>query len=128
LRRHNATRRTTILLTSHYMADIEELCDRVIIIDHGEIFFDGRLAQVLDRFSDHKLITLQSAEAATFSKEQLARHGEVIHQDAGMVRLKVKRDRVIPACKALLDEMPVTDIDIEEAPVEDIIRQLFSNR
>ena len=45
LRDHNATRKTTILLTSHYMADIQELCERVIIIDHGTIFFDGRLAK-----------------------------------------------------------------------------------
>jgi ABC-2 type transport system ATP-binding protein len=53
LRHHNATRKTTILLTSHYMADIEELCDRVIVIDHGAIVFDGRLDDVLDRFVDH---------------------------------------------------------------------------
>src|SRR5438876_4663368 len=59
LRTYNATRKTTILLTSHYMADIQELCDRVIIIDHGEIFFDGRLDDVLDRFADFKVITIQ---------------------------------------------------------------------
>jgi ABC-2 type transport system ATP-binding protein len=128
LRHHNATRRTTIILTSHYMADIEELCDRVVIIDHGEIFFDGRLAQVIDRFADHKLVTLRSPEAATFPKERLAAYGEVALQEADTVRLKVKRDRVIEACKGLLDEMQVTDIDIEEAPVEDIIRELFAGR
>src|SRR6185312_5259252 len=59
LRHHNATRKTTILLTSHYMADIQELCQRVIIIDHGTIFFDGRLDEVIDRFADFKLITIQ---------------------------------------------------------------------
>src|SRR6266545_4910030 len=59
LRHHNATRKTTIVLTSHYMADIQELCQRVIIIDHGTIFFDGRLSEVLDRFADFKLITIQ---------------------------------------------------------------------
>src|SRR6195256_49438 len=56
LRHHNAARKTTILLTSHYMADIQELCPRVIIIDRGKIFFDGKLAEVLDRFADFKLV------------------------------------------------------------------------
>jgi ABC-2 type transport system ATP-binding protein len=125
LRHHNATRRTTILLTSHYMADIEELCDRVVIIDHGRLFFDGRLAEVIDRFADHKLITLHSPEAAHCPRAHLERYGEVVAQSADVVRLKVKRDRVIPACKALLDELTVKDIDIEEVPVEDIIRDLF---
>ncbi len=128
LRHHNVTRRTTIVLTSHYMADIEELCDRVVIIDRGNIFFDGRLGDVIDRFADHKLVTIHSAQAGSYPREQLARFGEVIEQTPDVVRLKVKRDRVIPACKALLDELEVRDIDIEEVPVEDIIRQLFGSR
>ncbi len=128
LRRHNTTRRTTILLTSHYMADIEELCDRVVVIDRGQIFFDGRLAEIIDRFADHKLITIHSERAAPCPAEHLARYGEVVEQGPDSVRLKVKRDRVIATCKALLDELPVKDIDIVEVPVEDIIRQLFGER
>lgn len=128
LRHHNATRRTTIVLTSHYMADIEELCDRVVIIDRGAIFFDGRLAEVIDRFADHKLVTIHSPEAATCSKDHLARYGDVVDQTEEVVKLKVKRDRVIAVCKALLDELAVKDIDIEEVPVEEIIRQLFGSR
>ena len=61
IRRHNAEQKTTILLTSHYMADIQALCDRVIIIDHGKIFFDGRLSEIVDRFADFKLVTIQCA-------------------------------------------------------------------
>lgn len=128
LRHHNATRRTTILLTSHYMADIEELCDRVIVIDRGTLFFDGRLAEILDRFADHKLVTLHTDGAEARGRESLAAYGEVVDFGPDAVRLKVKRDRVIPVCKALLDALPVRDIDIEEVPVEDIIRQLFGNR
>src|SRR5437867_10680606 len=59
LREHNSKHKTTILLTSHYMADIQALCDRVIIIDQGKIFFDGQLNEVLDRFADFKIITIQ---------------------------------------------------------------------
>ena len=55
----------------------------------------------------------------------LEKYGAVTEQTAGSVKLKVKRERVIPVCKALLDELPVTDIDIQEVPVEDIIRQIF---
>ncbi len=128
LRHHNATRRTTILLTSHYMADIEELCSRVIIIDRGTLFFDGLLRDVVDRFADHKIITLHSPEAGRCPREHLARYGEVLEQDAASVKLKVKRERVIAVCKALLDELPVTDLDSEDVPVEDIIRQLFGER
>ena len=126
LREHNATRKTTILLTSHYMTDIQELCDRVIIIDHGKIFFDGQLKDIVDRFADSKLITVECAGAAKCPAEQLAKYGEVVEQTSGSIKLKVKRDRVIAVCKALLDELPVTDIDIQEVPIEEVIRRIFA--
>jgi ABC-2 type transport system ATP-binding protein len=125
LRQHNATQHTTILLTSHYMADIEQLCQRVIIIDHGEIFFDGGLSDVVDRFADSKVVTLQCGETDC-PAERLAKYGEILEQHAGIIQLKVKRDRVISVCKALLDEMPVTDIDIQEVPIEEVIRRIFA--
>ena len=126
LREHNARRKTTILLTSHYMTDIQELCQRVIIIDHGTIFFDGQLKDVIDRFADFKVITISCEGSKDCPAENLVKYGEVVEHAAGTIKLKVKRDRVIPVCKALLDELPVTDIDIEEVPIEDIIRQLFA--
>jgi len=126
IRRHNAEQKTTILLTSHYMADIQELCERVIIIDHGKIFFDGKLEEILDRFADFKLVTIQCNDADRLSAEKLSRYGEVVDKDSTSIKLKVKRDRAITACKALLDELPVSDIDIQEVPVEDVIRQIFS--
>ncbi len=126
LREYNATRRTTVLLTSHYMADIQALCRRVIIIDHGAIFFDGRLDDVIDRFADFKLVTIQCAAGANPPADALGKFGEVLEHTSATVKLKVKRDRVIPVCKALLDELPVSDIDIQEVPIEDIVRQIFA--
>jgi ABC-2 type transport system ATP-binding protein len=126
IRNHNALNKTTILLTSHYMADIQELCKRVIIIDHGKIFFDGQLNEIVDRFADFKLVTIQCEKADAISKEQLSRYGEVTEQTATGITLKVKRDRVIAVCKSLLDELPITDIDIQEIPIEDVIRTIFS--
>jgi ABC-2 type transport system ATP-binding protein len=107
------------------MADIQALCRRVIIIDHGSIFFDGKLDQVLDRFADFKMVTIQTSEGGA-SATDLEKYGTVVERTSGTVKLKVKRERVIPVCKALLDELPVTDIDIQEVPIEDIIRQLFA--
>ena len=126
LREHNSKNKTTILLTSHYMADIQELCQRVIIIDHGTIFFDGRLSDILDRFADSKLVTIQCEASANCSAEHLGKYGEILEKTPTSVRLKVKRDRVIPVCKALLDELPVSDIDIQEVPIEEVIRRIFA--
>jgi ABC-2 type transport system ATP-binding protein len=126
LREHNLCHKTTILLTSHYMADIQELCKRVIIIDKGTIFFDGRLSEVLDRFADFKLITIHCEGGADCPTDNLGKYGEVVEKSPGRIQLKVKRDRVIPVCKALLDELPVSDIDIQEVPIEEVIRRIFA--
>jgi ABC-2 type transport system ATP-binding protein len=126
LREHNARRKTTILLTSHYMADIQALCQRVIIIDKGTIFFDGALAEVLDRFADFKIVTIQFESGTQLNAETLKSLGEVVEKGELELKLKVKRDRVTTACKQLLDTLPVKDIDIQEVPIEDIIRQIFA--
>ncbi len=126
LKDYNSRRKTTIILTSHYMADIQELCKRVIIIDHGSIFFDGQLADVLDRFADFKLIRISCQGGKEYNAELVAAYGEIVHQSGGLLTIKVKRERVISVCKALLDELPVNDIDIQEVPIEEIIRQIFA--
>ena len=126
IRQHNTEQKTTIILTSHYMADIQELCERVIIIDHGKLFFDGKLNEIVDRFADFKLVTIQCAQADAQPAEKLSACGEVVEKNATTFKLKVKRDRVITVCKMLLDELPVTDIDIQEEPIEDVIRQIFA--
>src|SRR5437667_4307871 len=85
LRHHNATRTTTILLTSHYMADIQALCQRVIIIDHGTIFFDGRLDEILDRFADFKLIRIQCGGGAECPDGSLPQFGEIVEKSAASI-------------------------------------------
>src|SRR4051794_40133151 len=84
LRDYNATRKTTIVLTSHYMADIQELCRRVIIIDRGSIFFDGALSEVLDRFADFKVVTVQCSR--DYTSTDLTKYGEVLEQNAATVK------------------------------------------
>jgi ABC-2 type transport system ATP-binding protein len=126
LRHYNASQKTTILLTSHYMADIQELCRRVIIIDKGRIFFDGLLSEVVDRFADFKIVTISWLTGASVGEADLRGCGSIVQQSANSIQLKVKRDQVIPVCKQLLDKLPVNDIDIQEWPIEDVIRQIFA--
>ena len=126
LRHYNATQKTTILLTSHYMTDIQELCQRVVIIDHGRIFFDGKLSEIVDRFADYKLVTISWESGVNLPPIDPHRYGEIVEQGPNRVQLKVKRDHVISACKQLLDELPVNDIDIKEMPIEEVIRQIFA--
>jgi ABC-2 type transport system ATP-binding protein len=126
LRQYNARQKTTILLTSHYMTDIQELCQRVIIIDKGKISFDGRLGEIIDRFADFKIVTISWQTGATFPPVDFSRYGELVENSANRIQIKVKRDHVIAVCKELLDKVPVNDIDIQEVPIEDVIRQIFA--
>ena len=125
LRLYNQEHRIVTMLTSHYMQDIEELCHRVIIVDHGKIFFDGPLNAIIDRFSGHKIISL------TFSDKQerdFSMLGEVVEQTPVSVQLKVPRAKVTEVCRQLLSACSVSDINVQELPVEDVIRQLFGER
>src|SRR5437867_1487782 len=125
LRIYNEEHRIVTLLTSHYMQDIEELCHRVLVIDHGKIFFDGPLAEIVDRFSGYKILSL------TFEKESardFSEFGEVIEQTPASVQLKVPRAKVTDTCRRLLEACDVTDINVQEVPVEEVIRQLFGER
>ncbi len=129
LRAYNREHRTTVLLTSHYMSDIEALCRRVIIIDQGEVFFDGSLAEVLDQFTRSKLVTVELDERVArpdLATMDLAELGKVVERTPSVLRIKVSRDRLVPVCKTLLQRLPVVDLGVEEMPTEEVIHQIFS--
>jgi len=125
LRLYNSEHRIVTMLTSHYMQDIQELCDRVIIIDHGKIFFDGPLNSIIDRFAGHKIISLTFQDA---SPRDFSLLGEVMEQTPVSVQLRVPRAKVTDTSRQLLESCAVTDINVQELPVEDVIRQLFGER
>jgi viologen exporter family transport system ATP-binding protein len=125
LRIYNEEHRIVTMLTSHYMQDIEELCPRVIIIDHGKIFFDGPLTSIIDRFSGYKILSLTFESQAT---RDFLEFGQVIEQTPVSVQLKVPRARVTETCRQLLEACSVSDINVQELPVEEVIRQLFGQR
>jgi ABC-2 type transport system ATP-binding protein len=125
LRIYNKEHRIVTMLTSHYMQDIEELCHRVIIIDHGKIFFDGPLNAIIDRFSGFKILSLTFEEP---TRCDFATFGEVVEQTPLSVQLKVPRAKVTATTREFLDNCKVTDINVQEMPVEEVIRQLFGER
>ncbi len=125
LRIYNEQHRIVTLLTSHYMQDIQELCHRVLIIDHGKIFFDGPLSAIIDRFSSYKIVSLTFETQAT---RDFSDFGEVVEQTPVSVQLKVPRAKVTDVCRQLLSACSVSDINVQELPVEDVIRQLFGER
>jgi ABC-2 type transport system ATP-binding protein len=126
LRDYTARNRITTLLTSHYMQDIEELCERVVIIDHGQVFFDGALQDIIDRLATHKILTLTSRRGLT--PTDFTAFGTVLEQSPSQVRLKIPRDRIVAASRDLIAALEIDDFTVEDVPIEDIIRVVFSER
>jgi ABC-2 type transport system ATP-binding protein len=117
-RRHGAT----VLLTSHYMADVEALCRRVIVIHHGRILFDGALASLADEFAAYKTIgvVLENGGAP------LHAYGDVVHHDGDRVMLRVPKAETSRVAARLLADLEVLDLTIEEPPIEDVIESVFA--
>jgi ABC-2 type transport system ATP-binding protein len=122
LRDYHAQRGVTTLLTSHYMRDVEALCDRVLVINHGTLIYDGPLAGIVERFSETKLVKLQFEEQAP---EDLGRFGAVMRRDGPWADIKVERANVASVLAAILDRHAVADVSVEEPPLEEVISKVF---
>ncbi len=123
LREFNSTRGVTILLTSHYMRDVEALCPRVLVITHGKMVYDGPLAGIIEQFGRHKVVKLQFAEEVP--AESLARFGEIASLQGPAVDLKVDRARVAEALAAILDQFTVLDMSVQDPPLDQVIARVF---
>ncbi len=124
IKHYNRENKTTIILTSHYMQDIEALCERVIIIDRGELFFDGALTDIIDKFSSEKFLTLEFN--TPIERNALSTFGVIEHFDGLSVKLRVPRQHISKISAEILSRFDVQDLTIEEVPIEDIVRTLFS--
>lgn len=113
----------TVLLTSHYMADVVALCRRVIVIHHGRVLFDGDLTALSDRFAAYKTINVTLADISV----PLETYGEVMERDSYRVKLRVARAEVSRIAARLLSEQQVSDLTIEEPPIEDVIELVFAH-
>jgi ABC-2 type transport system ATP-binding protein len=121
---YNARYGATVLLTSHYMADVQALCKRVIVIHHGRILFDGELAALASRFGADKTIGVTLKEGA--ESVDFAPYGEVLGTEDGKVSLKVGRGRAPEVAARLLHDLTVADLTIEDPPIEDVIESVFA--
>ena len=117
-RRHAAT----VMLTSHYMADVVALCERVIVIHHGRILFDGDLTALADTVAAWKTI----AVALGNGDADLSSYGELIHRDGDIVTLRVAKAETARVTARLLAEQDVLDLNVEDPPIEDVIELVFA--
>ncbi len=121
---YNQRFNATVILTSHYMADVTALCKRIIIVDKGRIVFDGDLSALLETASPAKIIKLQLLETA--NKNLLEQYGTILKLEGFNAELSVPRNEVSSRAAQLLAELPIADITIEDPPIEEIIGQLFT--
>ncbi len=123
---YNQRYQSTIILTSHYMGDVQELADRVIIIDKGKIVFDGQLEKIVKKYADHKLISLTFDN--DIERSDLSAIGEIKGFNPPKAQIRVKTNLVSLAAAEVLKKFPVADLNIEQPPIEDIIRELFTHK
>lgn len=125
LKRYNEKNKTTIILTSHYMEDISQLCKRVIIINFGKVIYDGKLQDLIKKYAMHKMLTV-TFNGIGVEKEQVECFGEVVEFDNFKVVFKIPRDKVKSVASEILNSsLPVDDILIDEADLNDVIRKIF---
>jgi ABC-2 type transport system ATP-binding protein len=123
LRTYNERYGATVLLTSHYMADITALCPRVLLIYAGELIYDGSLEGLLDRFAPYREVKIELAQPC--SREQLTAYGEVEAVEGCIVRLLVQREQLTRTVAQILAELEVTDLTITDPPIEEVIGRVF---
>jgi ABC-2 type transport system ATP-binding protein len=121
---YNQRHGATVLLTSHYMADVEALCKRVIVIHHGRILFDGALASLANEFAAYKTIGVLLEDG----NARLDDYGEVVHRDGDRATLRVPKAETSRVAARLLSEHEVLDLTIEEPPIEDVIEMVFAQQ
>lgn len=125
LKYYQKERQITVLLTSHYMKDVEALCQRAIIINQGQIKHDGPLEEIVDRFSQHKVIEVQFA--GTELPEGLENFGEVFERQPPRAKLRIPRSDVPRTLSTLLGQFAVEDISVEDRPLEEAMAELFAD-
>lgn len=126
LKKYNKEKKITIILTSHYMEDVEALCERVIIINHGTLIYDGSLENLTDQHINEKILEVTFTEDVSESK--LKEFGIIKEYSPQRVVLEVSKAQTKEMAARILKELPVDDILIGEVPVDDVIRKIFTEK
>jgi ABC-2 type transport system ATP-binding protein len=123
LRDYHQRHKVTVLLTSHYMRDIEALCRRVLVITHGKLVYDGELAGIRDTFGQEKILKIEFPAAAP--PPDLSVYGLVHAVEGPTVELRVDRPRVAEVLSAVLAKYAVVDMSVQDPPLEQLITKVF---
>lgn len=126
IKEYNLRYKATIILTSHYMEDVRQLCERVVIIDKGKIVYDGKLADIVKEYAANKYLSIIFSEHV--NKEDIKKLGKIEQYDFPKVVLSVPFEKTKQVAAKILEDYPVEDINIEDMDIEDIIRDIFSNK
>lgn len=124
LKYYQQEQQVTVVLTSHYMKDVEALCQRAIIINHGKIQHNGPLAEIIDRFSTHKVLELQFANEVP---ADLTRFGEVFDVQPPRAKVRIPRQKVPETLGAILAAYAIEDIGVHDRPLEEVIAEMFES-
>lgn len=125
IQEYNQERKATVLLTSHYMADVQALCKRVIVIHHGKILYDGQLSGLVDRFSAKKTLVVTTSDMNGHGPDMNA-YGAVVSSEANRTTLRVDKSEAPQVTARLLADLPVTDLTVEDPPIEEVIESVFA--
>jgi ABC-2 type transport system ATP-binding protein len=123
LREYNQRYGATVLLTSHYMADITALCERVLVIHQGELIYDGSLDGLVDRFAPCREVNIELAHPRT--SEDLALYGDLASVDGSLVKFLVPQERLTRTVAKLLSELDIVDLAVTEPPIEEVIGRVL---
>ncbi len=124
---YNQKNKTTILLTSHYMEDVKELCKRVIIIEEGKIMYDGDLASLIEKYAPYKVLKI-TFEGEGVREDEVKKFGELTKFRPNSIILQVEREKAKDVAREILSsDLPVDDILIDEVEISDVVRKIFSN-
>ena len=123
LKDYNARHKATVILTSHYMADITALCERVLIIHEGGLVHDGLLADLIENFAPFRQLKIELESPV--EKEILEKYGEVEALNGAEARLTVRRNELTERVSRLLSEQKVLDLTVTDPPIEEIIGRVF---
>lgn len=125
IKEYNREFKATIILTSHYMGDVKELCKRVIIINEGKIIYDGFLEKITNKFAPYKVIKVDFAKEV--DKESLKEFGKLDKFSSNYAEIEVKKADVADKTSKILSKFDVSDLTVEDPPIEAVVRRIFTS-
>ncbi|MDO8497090.1 MAG: ABC transporter ATP-binding protein [bacterium] len=126
IKTYNKKYNATVILTSHYMDDVKEICKRIIMIDHGSIIFDGSMSEMIKEYANHKM--LKPIFNAPVTRHELEKIGEVVEFEYPKALIHVPREQTSKKAAELLEKFDVEDIEIAEPELEEIVRVVFEKK